>query len=112
MRTLQYQNTWTGASPFTGGETILDIKVQNNLGISLHCVSDDAAMVIKTQYVFTDPGTGAEVEVVDYDTLTMSSAGTLYVLNYQYKIDHLRVVATSATAGTKTLRVTANVSQS
>lgn len=113
MRTIQYENTWTGSSPYSSGLTVMEVKVQNNRGISIHCVSDDAGMVVKTQYVFTDPGTGAVVlPPVDYDTLTMSAAGTLYVLNYQYKIDYLRIVATSSTAGTKTLRITANVEQS
>jgi hypothetical protein len=113
MRTLQYNNTFTSAiTNQVGGVNapVMEIKVQNNNSTAIHCVTDNAGMVIKTAYVFTDPGTGAIAQEVDYDSITMV-AGVMQVLNYQYKVDHIRVyVASSGTSGT--VRITANVTQS
>jgi len=107
MRTIQYQNTFAGAY---SDVDVMEIKVQNNNSIAIHCVTTDATMVIKTRYVFTDPGTGAVVQEVDYDSATMA-ANTLQVFNYQYKVDHMKVVIFSS-AGSGTVRITANVTQS
>ena len=107
MRTIQYDNTFSGAF---SNEDVMEIKVQNNNSIAIHCVTTDATMVIKTRYVFTDPGTGAMVQEVDYDSATMA-ANTLQVFNYQYKVDHMKVVIFSS-ASSGTVRITANVTQS
>jgi len=106
MHTVEYHKTFTGS--LSVPETAFELKVYNNISTAIHAVSDDAATVVKTQYCFTDPVTKA-VTAVDYDTLTMSSANTLYVANYQYKIDHMRVVVTATGSGGGTIRITGNV---
>ena len=113
MRTIQYDNTFTSAlTNQVGGVNapVMEIKVQNNNSTAIHCVTDNTGMVIKTTYVFKDPGTGAIVEEADYDSVTMTS-GVMQVLNYQYKVDHMRVYVASNGA-TGTVRITANVTQS
>ena len=107
MRTIQYQNTFSGA--FVDAD-VMEIKVQNNNSMAIHGVTTDATMRIKTRYVYTDSGTGAVVQEVDYDTKAMA-ANSLDVFNYQYKVDHIKVVIFSS-AGSGTVRITANVTQS
>jgi hypothetical protein len=111
MHTINYKETYASGATMPGlPVTAFELKVYDNTSTAIHAVSDDASVVVKTQYVFTDPVTKEET-AVDYDTLTMSSANTLYVANYQYKIDHLRVVITATGTAGGTIRITGNVAQ-
>jgi len=87
----------------------MDLKVVINQRLSIHAVTDDAGGgTLTTYYIFVDPITQEEEEVV-YDTTAMAT-DVLTVVVYQYKVPFLRVKYSSVgTSGT--IRVTGTTSE-
>ena len=70
--------------------TVMDLKVQNQSGCTIHAVTEDSSGgVLTAYYVYTDKR-GTEVKEVLYTTTTLTT-DVLSVINYDYPIDHLRI---------------------
>ena len=106
MHTVQYHESFDTTLPGLP-VTAMELKVYDNISTAIHCLSTSAGTTFKTQYCFTDPVTKA-VTAYDYDTAS-PAAGVLQVFNYQYKVDHIRVVITGTGTSGGTIRITGNV---
>ena len=107
MLTINYQNTY--GSSLTN-EQVMDLKVVNNQKLSIHAMTDDAGGgTLTTYYVFVDPITQAEEEVV-YDTTAMTT-DVLTVVVYQYKVPFLRVKYSNGGTSGGVIRVTGTTAE-
>tara|TARA_R110000824_G_scaffold92591_1_gene224482 strand:- start:4860 stop:5195 length:336 start_codon:yes stop_codon:yes gene_type:complete len=111
MRTINFNQTYDAQ---VTDIPVMDLKVTRARQMVFHALMDDAnGGTLKFQYVFTDPETRLET-LADYHTKPMV-AGTLVVLDIQYKVDNMRVTysSTGAPAGgaTPTIRVTGTTAQ-
>ena len=102
MHTINYQNTYASA---LANEQVMDLKVVRNQKLSLHAMTTDTdGGTLTTYYVFIDPITQAETEVV-YDTTAMTT-NNLFVVVYDYKVPFLRVKYTNVGTAGGIIRVT------
>ena len=107
MHTINYKNSY--ASALTD-EQVMDLTVITNQKLSLHAMTTDAGGgILTTYYVFVDPITKAETEVV-YDTTAMD-ANDLFVVVYQYKVPFLRVKYTNVGTAGGIIRVTGTTAE-
>ena len=109
MRTLFFEQTY--AAQVTD-IPVMNIQVTRNRQMVFHALTDDVGGgTLKLQYVFTNPQTRTET-VVDYISKPLV-AGTLAVIDIQYKVDHMRVVYSSAgvPAAPSVIRVTGTTAE-
>ena len=107
MHTINFQNTYASA---LADEQVMDLKVVTNQKLSLHAMTTDAGGgTLTTYYVFIDPITQAETEVV-YDTTAMTT-NNLFVVVYDYKVPFLRVKYTNVGTAGGIIRVTGTTSE-
>jgi len=107
VHVINYKDTYSGGA--VSNQQVMDLTVVTNQKLSLHAVTDDGSGgTLTTYYVFVDPITKAETEIV-YDTTAMAD-GVLTVVVYQYKVPFLRVKYSSGgTSGT--IRVTGTTAE-
>lgn len=91
--------------------TALDVKVYNNIGMSLFYHTTDVGtttdVIVNTYYVYKD---GTEVQF-DTDTWNAGVGPTLQlrVQKYNHKVDHLRVKIVQTGTDGGIIRISANV---
>tara|TARA_R110000765_G_scaffold215433_1_gene320240 strand:+ start:265 stop:588 length:324 start_codon:yes stop_codon:yes gene_type:complete len=107
VHTINFQNTYASA---LADEQVMDLKVVTNQKLSLHAMTTDAGGgTLTTYYVFIDPITQAETEVV-YDTTAMTT-NNLFVVVYDYKVPFLRVKYTNVGTDGGIIRVTGTTAE-
>lgn len=111
MHTINQKVTFTAPVAAVDAVEILRLKVVRQNKVSIHAYTEQSGLTVIVQYVLTDPITGVET-YANYQTYAMV-ASQLEAINYNWKIDHLRVVYhTSGTgSGSKTLQVTGTTSE-
>jgi len=92
MRIIKYRDTVPNA---TFSEiTALDLKVENQISISIVALTASTNVKMVVRYVFTDSD-GSET-TADIQTVNLTQ-NVLSVLNFDFKLGHIRIVTDDVT---------------